>query len=293
MADEYQLQKEKWKLKVGTRAVAASWVKMLFGMGLPWYYHLCGFSGPLGPVPAEGVTPFGTLNAAPVLQTDLTAKEPSMSQPTESFSYPRTAQSAKSKVREYAEALLWAIVVGLTIRYCVIQAYRIPSGSMEDTLLIGDQLFVNKFIYGIRIPFTETRVLKLRDPKRGDVMVFRFPEDRSKDFIKRVVGVPGDEIRVTNKQVYVNGALYRNPHEVHKEASMMPREANPRDNCGPIRVPADSYFMMGDNRDRSYDSRFWGFAKTSDIRGKAIIKFWSWDSDAWRVRWERIGRLID
>jgi signal peptidase I len=124
-------------------------------------------------------------------------------------------------------------------------------------------------------------------------MVFEYPEDRSKDFIKRVIGVPGDEITVHDKQVFINGVAYRNPHEVHKETNVLPREQSLRDNFGPVRVPANSYFMMGDNRDRSYDSRFWGCIKESDIKGMAFIKYWSWDSDTWRVRWANIGRLID
>lgn len=206
---------------------------------------------------------------------------------------PTASTGEKSKLREYAESIIWALVLAFIIRSCVVQAFKIPSGSMEDTLAIGDHLFVNKFIYGIKLPFTDKRVLKLRDPRRGDVMVFEFPEDRSKDFIKRVIGVPGDEIRVQDKKVYVNGALYRNLHEVHKEAAVLSREQSPRDNFGPIRVPAGSYFMMGDNRDRSYDSRFWGCVRESDIKGKAFIKYWSWDQDSWRVRWGSIGRLIE
>lgn len=198
----------------------------------------------------------------------------------------------KSKVREYAESIIWALVLAFIIRSCVIQAFKIPSGSMEDTLAIGDHLFVNKFIYGIKLPFTDKRILKIRDPRRGDVMVFEYPVDRSKDFIKRVIGVPGDVIQVQNKVVYVNGAPYKNPHEVHKETDLLSREQSPRDNFGPVRVPAGSYFMMGDNRDRSYDSRFWGFVKESDIVGEAFIKYWSWDQDSWRVRWGSIGQLI-
>ena len=199
----------------------------------------------------------------------------------------------KSKLREYTESILWAVILALFIRTFVVQAYKIPSGSMEDTLAIGDHLLVNKFIYGTRIPFTHIRILKLRDPKRGDVLVFQFPEDRSKDFIKRVIGLPGDVIQVRDKQVYVNGVPYRNPHEVHKDPGLFPGEANPRDNFGPVTVPANSYFMMGDNRDRSYDSRFWGFIKASDIRGEAMIKYWSWDRDSWRVRWKSIGQVIE
>jgi len=139
----------------------------------------------------------------------------------------------------------------------------------------------------------DTRFWKVRDPKRGDVMVFEYPEDPSKDFIKRVVGTPGDTVEVKDKKVYVNGAPYENPHEVHKEPDMYPKEQNPRDNMGPVKVPADSYFMMGDNRDRSYDSRFWGFVKSDKIKGLAFIKYWSWDNEHFRVRWRNIGKLID
>lgn len=215
-----------------------------------------------------------------------------MTEPTETVSRERTVSKRKSKFRETAESIIWAIILALIIRTFVVQAFKIPSGSMEDTLVIGDHLLANKFIYGTRIPFTDIRILKLRSPDRGDVIIFQYPVDRSKDFIKRVIGVPGDEILIREKRVYVNGILYRNTHEIHKETNILPREESPRDNFGPVRVPANSYFVMGDNRDRSYDSRFWGFIKDSDIRGKAIVKYWSWDGDSWRVRWNNIGQLI-
>ncbi len=159
--------------------------------------------------------------------------------------------------------------------------------------LIGDHLLVNKFVYGLKIPFTDKRVLKIRDPHRGDVIVFEYPEDPSKDFIKRVVGMPGDIVQVINKKVYVNGMLYQNPHEVHKEPDIIPEAQNPRDNTKPVKVPENSYFVMGDNRDRSYDSRFWGFVKNEKIRGLAFIKYWSWDREKNSVRWSRIGRWIE
>ncbi|RII26093.1 MAG: signal peptidase I [Geobacter sp.] len=215
-----------------------------------------------------------------------------MSHTTATAAEHQAITKGKSKIREYAESIIWALVLAFIIRSCVIQAFKIPSGSMEDTLAIGDHLFVNKFIYGIKLPFTDKRILKIRDPRRGDVMVFEYPVDRSKDFIKRVIGVPGDVIQVQNKVVYVNGTPYKNPHEVHKETDLLSRQQSPRDNFGPVRVPANSYFMMGDNRDRSYDSRFWGFVKESDIVGEAFIKYWSWDQDSWRVRWGSIGQLI-
>lgn len=199
----------------------------------------------------------------------------------------------KHIVREYAESILIAALLALVIRTFVVQAFKIPSGSMEDTLAIGDHLLVNKFIYGSKIPFTDSRVLKIRDPRRGDVIVFEYPEDPSKDFIKRVIGTPGDEIEVRDKKVFVNGTHYVNPHEVHKEKEIIPREQNPRDNFGPVKVPAGSLFVMGDNRDRSYDSRFWGVVKFEKIKGLAFIKYWSWDRENWSVRWSRIGKPID
>ncbi|MBT0652791.1 signal peptidase I [Geomobilimonas luticola] len=199
----------------------------------------------------------------------------------------------KHIVREYAESIIIAVILALIIRTFVVQAFKIPSGSMEDTLAIGDHILVSKFIYGTKIPLTDKRILKIRDPRRGDVIVFEYPEDPSKDFIKRVVGTPGDEVQVIDKKVFVNGKPYDNPHEVHKEKDVIPKEQNPRDNFGPVRVPENSYFVMGDNRDRSYDSRFWGFVKNEKIKGLAFIKYWSWDKDKFRVRWGSIGKLID
>jgi signal peptidase I len=174
-----------------------------------------------------------------------------------------------------------------------VQAFKIPSGSMEDTLAIGDHLLVNKFIYGTKVPFSNKRILKIRDPQRGDVIVFEYPEDPSKDFIKRVIGTPGDVVEEKDKQVFVNGKPYLNPHEVHKEKDIIPKEMNPRDTFGPVKVPANSYFVMGDNRDRSYDSRFWGFVSNDKIKGLAFIKYWSWDREKFRPRFGSIGKLID
>ena len=199
----------------------------------------------------------------------------------------------KGLIREYAESIAIAILLALVIRTYLVQAFKIPSGSMEDTLAIGDNLLVSKFVYGTKIPFVDARVLTVRDPRQGDVVVFEYPEDPSKDFIKRVIGVPGDVVEGKEKRVYVNGKLYANPHEVHKEKDIIPKEMNPRDTFGPITVPANSYFVMGDNRDRSYDSRFWKFVRRDQIKGLAFIKYWSWDHDKFRPRFGNIGRLIN
>jgi signal peptidase I len=172
---------------------------------------------------------------------------------------------------------------------------------MLDTLLIGDHLLVNKFIYGTHLPFVDGAFLSVRDPARGDVIVFEFPEDENesyfqrRDFIKRVVGVPGDTIEIKAKQVYVNGEALSFEQEEHKDSALIPSLASPRDFLGPIEVPQGNYFVMGDNRDYSYDSRFWGYVERSKIKGKAIIKYWSWDSEAdllHKIRFNRIGRLI-
>jgi signal peptidase I len=204
--------------------------------------------------------------------------------------------------REYAEALFVAAILALIIRSFVVQAFKIPSGSMEDTLLIGDHLLVNKFIYGVQIPFFDGRYLTIRHPQRGDVIVFEFPEDEGKsyfqrrDFIKRVVGVPGDTIEVRNKQVFVNDELYQIPEALHKEPNLIAAGFGPRDFMAPVTVPPDSFFVMGDNRDRSYDSRFWGFVAEQKVKGLAFIKYWSWNSQgSWlkKIRWDRIGRPIN
>lgn len=203
------------------------------------------------------------------------------------------APKKKSLFREYAESIVIAVLLALVIRTYLVQAFKIPSGSMEDTLAIGDHLLVNKFIYGTKVPFSDKRILKIRDPRQGDVIVFEYPEDPSKDFIKRVIGTPGDVVEEKEKKLYVNGKLYANPHEVHKEKDVIPKEMNPRDTFGPVTVPAGAFFVMGDNRDRSYDSRFWGFVTMDKIKGLAFIKYWSWDKDKFRPRFGNIGRLIN
>lgn len=188
---------------------------------------------------------------------------------------------------EYLEALAVALVLAFVIRTFVVQAFKIPSGSMLDTLLIGDHLLVNKFLYGTRIPFTDKSILPMKDPADGDVIVFEFPEDTSKDFIKRVVGVPGDVLEMKDKVLYRNGQKLDEPYVKHTDPNIQPR----RDNFGPITVPAGKYFAMGDNRDESYDSRFWGFVGKDKIRGKAWVIYWSWDGPT-DIRWNRIGNIV-
>ncbi len=198
----------------------------------------------------------------------------------------------KSTFREYAEAIVIALVLAFLIRTFVVQAFKIPSGSMEPTLEIGDHILVNKFIYGIKIPFTSVRLFPLEKPKRGDVVVFIYPLDPKKDFIKRVVAVEGDTVQIVNKKLLINGAEVPEPYAVYNDEIIFPGEVQKRDNFGPITVPKGSLFVLGDNRDRSLDSRFWGFVPIEDLRGKAFIIYWSWNSQETSIRWHRIGKLI-
>jgi signal peptidase I len=216
-------------------------------------------------------------------------------------------RAKKSVVREYAEAFLFAIILTLFIRTFVVQAFRIPSGSMENTLLIGDFLFVNKFLYGAHVPFTEIELPAVREPRRGDVIVFRYPQNPRKDFIKRAVGLPGDKLEIKDKVVYINDKPLDEPY-VHfsdseilsraRRQAVSPPGAGNKDNYGPVTVPDGHLFMMGDNRDDSDDSRFWGFLDQELIKGKAILIYWSWDQNdrvlgvVPRPRFERIGDLI-
>jgi len=224
-------------------------------------------------------------------------------------------QTKKSFYKEWIEPFLIAAVVALFIRQFAVEAFKIPSGSMIPTLTIGDHLLVNKFIYGPRIPFTDKRFFTGREPQRGDIIVFKFPEDESKNFIKRIIGVPGDKIEIRKGVLLINDQAV----PVTEESTANAGAQNPvagwprvydeqlgqvthrlqylRDQTGvdfgPVLVPARSVFVMGDNRDNSQDSRVWKFVKYDKILGKALIIYWSWDGNDGRwLRWERIGSLI-
>jgi len=201
-------------------------------------------------------------------------------------------KNKKELVWEYTKAVVTALLLALFIRAYFIQAFKIPSGSMIPTLLIGDHILVNKFIYGTTIPFSDKRVLVFSKPEKGDIIVFKYPEDRKRDFIKRVIAVEGDVIESKNKVIYVNGKAVDEPYTQHTDTSLRPGGIEPRDNFGPYIVPKEKYFMMGDNRDQSYDSRYWGYVDVKDIRGEALILYWSWDSKNHWPRFERIGRLV-
>ncbi|MEJ5359927.1 MAG: signal peptidase I [Desulfobacterales bacterium] len=198
----------------------------------------------------------------------------------------------RSRFRENAEAIFIAVLIALFIRTFVVQAFKIPSGSMKPTLQIGDHILVNKFAYGVKIPYLNTVLLPVGSPERGDIVVFKYPLDPRKDFIKRVIGIPGDVVEIRDKVVYVNHQRLNHDVGVFTDPHIMPGTLRPRDNLGPVKVPAGHLFVMGDNRDESFDSRFWGFVPLRDVSGKAFIIYWSWDSDGFRIRWGRLASLL-
>lgn len=197
----------------------------------------------------------------------------------------------KIPLTEYIQALVITVLIAGFLKTFVIQTYNIPTSSMESTLDVGDYLVVNKFIYGIKIPFTSHVIFPCRDPERSDIVVFKYPVDKSRHFIKRVVGLPGDIIEGRDKKIYLNGVLYNENSAIHKAHDINPPEHPQRDTFGPIKVPEKCFFMLGDNRDFSQDSRFWGVVPKENIIGLALFKYWSFDK--YLPRWRNIGRFIE
>ena len=196
----------------------------------------------------------------------------------------------KNFIKDYIEPIALAILIALFIRAFIVQAFKIPSSSMEPTLLVGDYLLVNKFIYGVRVPYSNIKFFEYKKPKRGDIIVFIFPKDRKKDFIKRVIGTEGEKVTILHNKIYIDDKLIDDPwgHFTRPRSSI--------EDYGPLKVPEGSLFVMGDNRDNSQDSRFWGFVKTNEVKGKAFIVYFSLDWDAQdllnKIRWTRLGKLI-
>ena len=202
----------------------------------------------------------------------------------------------KRIIKEYIEPIVIAVLIALFIRAFIVQAFKIPSSSMEPTLLVGDHLLVNKFIYGVRIPYSDKifgkskKFFEWKKPQRGDVIVFIFPKDRSKDFIKRVIGTEGEKVAIIHNKIYINDKIIDDPWGDFT----MARSSN--EEYAPPKVPEGFLFVMGDNRDNSQDSRFWGFVNINDVKGKAFIVYFSWDSNAQKllnmIRWDRFGKRI-
>jgi len=204
----------------------------------------------------------------------------------------------KGIVREYAEAFIIAFIIALLIRTFLVQAFKIPSSSMEPTLLVGDHILVSKFIYGIRIPYIGKKFLTFRKPKRGDIIVFVFPKDPKKDFIKRVIATEGEKVQIKGRKILINGRAIADPWGDYRERDgpFIPSHFRPGDNYGPKVVPPNSLFVLGDNRDNSQDSRYWDFLDLSAVKGKAFIIYFSYHKRATsvldKVRWNRFGKLL-
>ena len=218
----------------------------------------------------------------------------------ESAAVLKTGKPKKTVVREYAEALVIALVLALLIRTFIIQAFKIPTGSMEPTLLVGDHLLVSKFSYSLHIPnevpFTSIQLfpdyhLFSEVPERGDIVVFKFPLEPEKDFIKRVIGLPGETIQIIRQKVYIDDKFLKEPYAHHSQppSSLAP---NNRDDMPPLRIPEGHIFVMGDNRENSSDSRVWGVLDLKNLRGKAQWIYWSWDSKKSSLRTERLGTSV-
>ena len=190
----------------------------------------------------------------------------------------------KSTLREYFESIVIAVILALFIRIFVVQAFKIPTGSMEENLLIGDHLLVNKFIFGPSASAVERAVLPMASLKRGEVVVFKYPEEPDRDFIKRVIGLPGETVELREKKVYINGTALDEPYVHFLSPTSGPPELHEvtsfdvRERYGPVTVPPDHYFMMGDNRDNSQDSRYWGFLPRDLVKGKALVIYWSYEA---------------
>jgi len=212
----------------------------------------------------------------------------------------------KSTAREYFESILIAVILALFARTFVVQAFKIPTGSMEPNLLVGDHLLVNKFVFAPAATGLERALLPNRDIRRGDIIVFKYPEEPDRDFIKRVIGLPGETIELRNKKVHVNGEPLEEPYahflfppDASAGAGQAGRAWDLRESYGPVTVPGDQLFMMGDNRDNSQDSRFWGFLPRSYVKGRALVIYWSFDEAAGapanlfsRIRWNRLLNQI-
>ena len=206
---------------------------------------------------------------------------------------------SKSILREYLEALLIAVVFATFARTWVVQAFKIPTGSMEQNLLVGDHILVNKFILAPTATALERWLLPVQPTRRGDVVVFKYPEDPTRDFIKRCIGTPGDTVEIADKVIYVNGQrvddssyTYHTDSRTYPRSMLLQENFRYRDNFGPYTVPQGNYFFLGDNRDNSNDSRYWGPVPASYLKGRALVIYWSFESQREPLDWPGyLGRI--
>jgi signal peptidase I len=213
---------------------------------------------------------------------------------------PERGTYRKSTAREYFESICIAVILALFIRTFVVQAFKIPTGSMENNLLIGDHLLVNKFVYGPALSGLERSLLPMEEIKRGDVVVFKYPEEPERDFIKRIIGLPGETLELRNKKVFINGRPLDEPYVQFLEPPDDSEAGDPdftdfdlRKQYGPVTVPANHYFAMGDNRDNSQDSRYWGFLPREYVKGKALMVYWSYEADREDYQQSGIGDQVE
>ena len=205
----------------------------------------------------------------------------------------------RSAWRDYLEALLIAVLLATFARSYVFQAFRIPSTSMEDNLLVGDHIVVNKFVYGPTLSAFERTLFPNRDLRRGDVVVFRFPDDPTRDFIKRCIALPGDRVELRDKTVIVNGEaqdesgwVFHRDERTYPRSIFLSEEYRYRDNFGPLTVPEDEFFFLGDNRDDSSDSRFWGTVPGRFIKGRAVLVYWSFEGESPSAVWPGLAKRL-
>ena len=201
-------------------------------------------------------------------------------------------KKTKSKLRQYIESFVIAVLVVLSVKSLVFANYAIPSASMEPTLLIGDYLIANRLSYVVKIPLTDIVVLTLGEPQRGDIIIFRYPGDRSIDYVKRVIAKGGDTVEIRDKRLRVNGQSDEIAAARYIDKRVMPGALSPRDNFGPVTVPKDSYFVMGDNRDNSNDSRYWGTVPEANLVGRAFFIWMNWDWQNKGIAFDRIGTIL-
>ena len=199
-------------------------------------------------------------------------------------------EAPKSRLRQNVESLGVALLVALLVRSSVVEAFWVPSGSMLPTIQIGDHLFVNKLAYGMHLPFVSREITQWRPLHRSDIVVFRSPIDPQIDLIKRVIAIGGDVVEIRNKHLFINAEPVPDPHASFTDPRV--HDTTPRDNFGPVTVPSGKFFVMGDNRDQSYDSRYWGFADERDVKGQATFIYWSWNSQTHWLRWDRLGHFL-
>jgi signal peptidase I len=205
------------------------------------------------------------------------------------------ADFKKSTLREYFESIVIAVILALFVRTWIVQAFKIPTGSMENNLLIGDHLLVNKFVFSPSASKLQQLFLPVDDISRGDVVVFKYPEDPERDFIKRVIGLPGETLEVRDKKIYINGKPLDEPYVHYLQPLGGQHEFTSfdvRDRYGPVTVPEAHYFVMGDNRDNSQDSRYWGFLPKHYLKGKALLIYWSYDAGPETPAGEGIGAAL-